>query len=411
MLFRDLRTGLAVGLTALLFSSGAGAAEIRQHMAAVDDDPGTPGDETVEAADAAFHPYRATMISAQAFGNPNAALEIDVDAASATNGIWVVFPRSVRYQFDLMVTISGAEFEDDLVEAAAYTFVAATGVEQTSPAITCGNYPTNATRLVLRSCGFGGAQADAPAIRAVQITDLDINKAGGLAAAGNSVALTVTLRDATANEDVHTSAPANIYTSVHSAEARIVTGAPLHVSPDLDPPFTKFTNGTEDNSSRGVVGRAQLIKRDTAKRVVPTTETTTTPDTGTNLTSVTASEVVSSAMVKVRHPALVTMLSATSCLERVRMPLLCRTQEPLHRQQLRKVRRISPFRWEVLSHLLLRLWQPPRARPSPLRSMAKAGFPHGELVMLRSRSRISRLTLLPFLLVLPAPWRGSTGAA
>ena len=208
------------------------------------------------------------MISAQAFGNPNASLDLGLDQTDVTqtSGIWIVFPRSVRYAFDLVLTVSGGEFADDLVEASSYVLgdraSPTEGAEYAlagAPA-TCANFPTNATRVVLRSCGVasGTAQTDTtPAITAVQITDLSINKAGGLASAGNSVTLTATLRDADANEDVHTSTPANIYTSVHSAQARIVTGAPLHVSPDLDPPFTKFTNPAEGSNSSN-----RLLKND-----------------------------------------------------------------------------------------------------------------------------------------------------
>ena len=244
----------------ILLAGAANSAEIRRLVPGTNDDPGTTDmDELVQPS---FAPYQAKMISAQAFGNPNATLALSLDPAATdgteTTGIWVMFPRSVRYAFDLVVTISGAEFSDSLVEASSYVRTpggdddtAATYTRPT-PVLSCENFPTNATRVVLRSCGVaaGTAQtADTPAITAVQITDLSVTKAGGLASAGNNVTLTVTLRDAEANTDVHTSAPAHIYTSVHSAEGRIVTGAPLHVSPDLDPPFTKFTNPAEGSNS------------------------------------------------------------------------------------------------------------------------------------------------------------------
>ena len=314
MLFRHIKTGLAIGLTALLFSSVAGAAEIRRHVAGVNDDTTTA--DVDELMDASLQPYRAKMISAQAFGNPRAALNLSIDPASgdetATSGIWIDFPRSVRYAFDLVLTISGAEFSDSqtggLIEAASYVLTPradadTAAVYTRSGTLGCQNFATNATRAVLRDCGNDAdtaQDATTPGIRAVQITDLSVVNAGGLASAGNNVTLTVTLRDREANADVHTSAPAHIYTSVHSAEARIVTGAPLHVSPDLDPPFTKLTNAVEGNSSRGVIGRAQLIKRDDALRVAVTGDTAIA---GTNLIAVAGSEVVSSATVKVTHPA------------------------------------------------------------------------------------------------------------
>ena len=90
MLFRHLKTGLAIGLTALLFSSGADAAEIRRHVPAVNDDTATT--DVDELMDADLQPYRAKMISAQAFGNPNASLNLSLDPATDTSGI----PRTIR---------------------------------------------------------------------------------------------------------------------------------------------------------------------------------------------------------------------------------------------------------------------------------------------------------------------------
>ena len=149
MLFRHLKTGLAIGLTALLFSSVAGAAEIRRHVAGVNDDTTTT--EVDELMDASLEPYRAKMISAQAFGNPRASLNLAIDPASgdatATSGIWIAFPRSVRYAFDLVVTISGAEFADSLVEATSYVLTpradedtAAVYTAATGP-LNCQNWP------------------------------------------------------------------------------------------------------------------------------------------------------------------------------------------------------------------------------------------------------------------------------
>ncbi len=292
---------LAVPFLITGMASATHGAEIKGYTAGNDGPDGIAGNDDDVAEK--LGDYSAKMISAQAFGDNRAAILLNLaDATTGRTGIWIEFPRSVRYDFDLELHISGAEFSDAAVTAQGYTRNA-DGVLTIETAATCTNFPRNADRVVLSSCG--NTNAETAAIIAVQITDLSVEKATSLATAGNTVTLTATLRDAATNDDVHTSAAAAIYRSVHSATALVNTEAALHVDPESSPAFSKIRHATGSTAS-GTIGYVNIAGNSGLLNISGTTAFTDDANgqvPGTNLIEVDTSAVVSSATVSVSHPA------------------------------------------------------------------------------------------------------------
>ena len=106
MLFRDFKTGLAIGLTALLFSSGAVAATIG---GAPMDDPRTPDENEKNRLG-----RLTTTIATEIFGGSardNRTMEFMVPA----DKVWLLLEDTIRYPIDIDLMIGGAEFANEAV--------------------------------------------------------------------------------------------------------------------------------------------------------------------------------------------------------------------------------------------------------------------------------------------------------
>ena len=110
MLFRDFKTGLGIGLTALLLSSGAGAGTIGGAPGM--DDPDTPQDERLRVSD-----LRATTIATEIFGGTaraNSRLRL-----THQDDVFLMLGRATRFPIAIDVEISGAAFRDVELTATA----------------------------------------------------------------------------------------------------------------------------------------------------------------------------------------------------------------------------------------------------------------------------------------------------
>ncbi len=296
-----LRTRLlcAALVAPLIIFGGANAAEIAKYV------PGkeatTEGGVTIPATRSKLAPFTATELAALAFGGRGAAtvvLDFSTSTSSAAqeDTVWIMFPSAVRYQFDLELEVSGAEFTTAIVSASP--FVAA----DTAPGahtrvvddLECENFPRG-NKVTLTSCGNVEVVATAPQIIGVQLHNLAFTKAVGLGTAGGAIKLTATLIDAADKSAVHVSQAASIYTSVAVVEAKVTPGATLTVCAECDPSFTRLEDGG-DGSTTAVLGDVKY-----------TVKSALYPDPAENATGLIAfpvAEAVASSGISVHHTAL-----------------------------------------------------------------------------------------------------------
>ena len=112
MLFRDLKTGLAIGLTALLFSSVAGAATIGGAPPDTNN-PATPQDDRMTISR-----LPATTIATEIFGG-SARVNSRMRLSAGNDDVFLRFSNRIRYpdKAEIDLKVSGAAFVDASVTA------------------------------------------------------------------------------------------------------------------------------------------------------------------------------------------------------------------------------------------------------------------------------------------------------
>ena len=276
MLFRHFKTGLAVGIAALAgtalvgFSPHVGATEIGNLVPAVtaETEAGAGDAKDASVADT----YRARLIAAESFGGEDARIKRVslTDAAGTTMAdlaghIWIKFARPIRYNFDIELTVTGAELADTSVVGqpkaldGARDATGATGRNFIDAGNECSGFTRNGRTVLLTSCATAAIAETANGITAMQIEVLNLTRAQGLGSAGHAITLTAALFDAGDDEVIHESAPKTIYRSAHTATAAVNTGRPLSVDPESTPPFARIAGGTPSGQSIAALGHALIV--------------------------------------------------------------------------------------------------------------------------------------------------------
>ena len=291
-----------------LITGGAHAAEITEYVlgaaavAEVRDDGGLVTAEAMPARNTTLIPFTPTVLAAEAFGGMAAATaELDLGIADGENAttpygttVWVKFPGPIRYQFNLEITVEGAEFQGEIVAGRA--FQAGEEIIQTTgdwapPSDTevCRNFP-RANKVVLNSCGNPSTETDS-LVLGVQLHNLKFAKPTGLSSEGGSVKLTATLIDAADDSIVHTSDAAPIFTSKSVAVVTIEAVPNLRVCAECNGAFTKLEGGL-NGVTDAAVGEVN-VKENPANYL----------DTMDDLVAFGLADAVMSATIIVRHDA------------------------------------------------------------------------------------------------------------
>ena len=113
MLFRDFKTGLAIGLTALLFSSGAVAGTLGAAP------PGEDDDSTLANERVSLDRFIPTTIATEIFGGTSSAAG-RVTLTTKEDSVFFQFNRPLRDPLVIDLEVGGAEVVDDEVSAYAY---------------------------------------------------------------------------------------------------------------------------------------------------------------------------------------------------------------------------------------------------------------------------------------------------
>ena len=114
MLFRDFKTGLGMGLTALLLSSGA----FSPHAAEIGGAPANEDSARTPDVDdrGGITRLRATVVAAEVFGR-SARLNARHQLNAGKDSVWLMLDGTIRYPMDLDIMVSGASFADQQVSA------------------------------------------------------------------------------------------------------------------------------------------------------------------------------------------------------------------------------------------------------------------------------------------------------
>ena len=114
MLFRDFKTGLGMGLTALLLSSGA----FSPHAAEIGGAPANEDSARTPDVDdrGSISRLRATVVAAEVFGR-SARLNARHQLDAGKDSVWLMLDGTIRYPMDLDIMVSGASFADQQVSA------------------------------------------------------------------------------------------------------------------------------------------------------------------------------------------------------------------------------------------------------------------------------------------------------